>query len=411
MLLENASYPDDTRVVLEAETLQAAGYQVTVICPGLFSSKRTEEINGVRVYRYQQLPEMGGIAGYLVEWGYSLTITLLISLYVYCRHGFDIVHSHAPPDLYMAIGRFYKMLGKRYVFDHHDLSPELYQAKKAGQGNKLVNRALRWFERQACQAADRLIATNQTQRQIQIERGGADPADCFVVRNGPHLRFFDDYAPLEEYTGRGQVIFGYVGMMGVQDGVDYLLRMLHVLRTQHHRDDFHCLILGDGPAVGMLKDLAAELDLEAHVTFAGFVRGEQLMRSIATFDIAVTPDPSNEYNDSCTTIKTMEYMAMGKPTVAFDLPENRYTAGDAALYASNNNIEELASQALKLMDDQPLRQHLGNLGRRRVEQKLLWMHQAKNLLRLYRSFSLQAETPPRPQTTTQKKLAASVQQD
>ncbi len=394
MLLENAGYPDDTRVVLEAETLQEAGHQVTVICPGPFRSRRTEVINGVRVYRYQQLPEMGGLAGYVIEWGYSLTVTWLISLYVLLRRGVDVVHSHAPPDLYMVIGRFYKLLGKKYVFDHHDLSPELYQAKKGGGGSKMVDGCLRWLERSACRAANRLIATNETQRQIQIDRGGADPANCYVVRNGPHLRFLEPYEPLEEFASTSNVIFGYVGMMGVQDGVDYLLKMLHTLRTQHDRHDFHCLILGEGPAVNMLKELCAELDLDGHVTFMGFVRGERLLRAIATFDIAVTPDPSNEYNDSCTTIKTMEYMAMGKPTVAFDLPENRFTAGDAALYAQCNEIEHLALQAAKLMDNAALRQRLGARGRQRIEDRLLWVHQAKNLLALYDSFAPAEVTRP-----------------
>jgi glycosyltransferase involved in cell wall biosynthesis len=383
MLLQNESYPDDTRVELEARSLREAGYQVTVVCPTGISSRFHENVAGVHVYRYLKPWEVGGFVGYVWEYAYSLAMALVVSLYVLVRRGFDVVHVHAPPDLYVLISGFYKLLGKRYVLDMHDLSPELYQARQGGAGNRTVLAVLSWFEWLACRSADRLIATNETQRRVQIERAGATPERCCVVRNGPDDRFLASHEPIARLHEGGRVIIGYVGMMGVQDGVEYLLRAVDILRTEIGRDDFRTVIVGSGPALTELKRLATELNLQDHVEFAGYRTGEDLLRHLASFDICVTPDPSNPYNDSCTTIKTMEYMAMGKPVVAFDLPENRVTASDAALYAARNDQRDLARLIARLMDRPIERQQLGQRGRQRVIDLWRWDIQEQHLIELY----------------------------
>lgn len=382
MLLENESYPDDSRVPLEADSLRDAGYEVTVICPTGTSRKKYENVEGVHVYRYPKPRELDGFLGYLWEYSYSLAITFVISLYVLVRRGFDAVHTHAPPDMFVVIAAFYKLLGKKYVVDLHDLSPELYEAKRDSEGSRPVRSMLLMFERWSFRLADRLIATNQTQREVQIKRGGAAPENCFVVRNGPNARFFKAVEPLSRLRD-GRFVIGYVGVIGVQDGVDCLIRSLDILRREFHREDFRTVIVGGGPAVEDLKRLIAALDLEQHVEFTGFVMGDELLRSIASFDLAATPDPSNSYNDSCTTIKTMEYMAMAKPVVAFDLPENRVSAGDAALYATNNCEREFASLIDRLMDDPYEREVLGCRGRQRVLDHFTWEKQSSRLIELY----------------------------
>jgi glycosyltransferase involved in cell wall biosynthesis len=242
---------------------------------------------------------------------------------------------------------------------------------------------LGWFERLACRTADRLIATNQTQRRVQIERAGAPPERCHVVRNGPDARFLEPHTPVVRLRQSGRVIIGYVGMIGVQDGVDSLLRAVDRLRKDFGRHDFLTVIVGSGPALDDLKRLAIELGLQDVIEFAGYKSGEDLLRHIASFDICVTPDPSNPYNDSCTTIKTMEYMAMAKPVVAFDLPENRVSAGDAALYASRDNERELAKLIAHLMDRPEERALLGQRGRQRVIDNWRWEIQQNNLIELY----------------------------
>lgn len=383
MLLENESYPDDTRVMLEAESLRDAGYQVTVICPTGLSRRPYECVAGVHAYRYPKPWELNGFVGYAWEYGYSFVMAFVVSIYVLMRRGFDAVHVHAPPDMQVLVARFYKLLGKRCVVDQHDLSPELYQARQQGAGNRRVHAALGWFERLACKTADRLIATNETQRKVQIERGGAAPEACHVVRNGPDARFLKPVQPLSELREDGRAIIGYVGVIGVQDGVDCLLRALACMKNDLGRNDFRAIIVGSGPALDDLKRLTVKLCLAEVVDFTGYLVGESLLRHIASFDVCVTPDPSNPYNDSCTTIKTMEYMAMAKPIVAFDLPENRVSAGNSALYASGNSERELAQLIAQLIDHPQERELLGERGRERVIDSLSWEHQAAQLIDLY----------------------------
>jgi glycosyltransferase involved in cell wall biosynthesis len=275
----------------------------------------------------------------------------------------------------------------------HDLSPELYQARQAGDGNRIVLAVLRWFERLACRTADRLIATNQMQRQVQIERGGASPDRCHVVRNGPDARFLARQEPIACLRQGDRLVIGYVGMMGVQDGVDYLLRAIACLRNEFGRRDFLAVIVGSGPALDDLKRLATDLNLQQVVEFSGYRSGDDLLRHIASFDMCVTPDPSNPYNDSCTTIKTMEYMAMSKPVVAFDLPENRVTAGDAALYARDNSERDLARLVAYLMDNPQERASLGQRGRQRVIDFWRWEIQQSKLIALYDGLQVGSVAP------------------
>ncbi len=383
MLLENESVPDDNRVLLEAESLVEAGYAVTVICPTGASKKWSESIGGFHAYRYPKPAEFNGFLGYAWEYGYSLTMMFIYTWFVLFRRGFDVIHVHTPPDMTALIAIFFQWFGKKFVFDLHDLSPELYLARGENIQPGTVYRVLRYFERVACRNADRLIATNETQRRVQIDRCGANPDDCYVVRNGPNVFFLQHVEPEPTLRNTGKLVLGYVGVIGIQDGVDYFIRTLHELRTRHHRDDFMAVIVGSGPAIGELKTLATDLDVIDLVTFTGMIPFPSVPAYIAAFDICFTPDPSNAYNDSCTTIKTMEYMALRKPTVCFRTRENELTAGDSAIYANNNDVEDYARATIRLMDDPELRNRLGLLGRERIDKGLTWDHQAIHLLRLY----------------------------
>ena len=384
MILENGGYPEDTRVLLEAVALTQAGHQVSVICPGGWKHKMWREtIDGVRVYRYPPPADGGGLIGYIWEFSYSLAMALVISTFIWIRRGFDVIHIHMPPDLNGLLGVFYKLLGKKFVMDHHDLSPELYQAQ--GRENAFLYRLLLRFERISCRWADRLISTNATQRQTQISRGGAAEENCVIVRNGPADFFLQEHRPIQ-YEGQGnRTIIGFLGGMSEQDGVDSLIRAFHCLKIELGRSDFLGVMVGTGRSVAALKELVHELGLEDHVVFTGLVPFESVPSYIAGFDICATPDPSNPYCDSCTTIKTMEYMAMGKPTVAFDTVENRITAMDAALYAQDNDERAFAEALVKLMDDADLRRSLGRVGRQRIDASLSWKHQREQLLAVYRS--------------------------
>jgi len=385
MLVENVSYPQDYRVRREARALADVGFQVTVISPARPGQPWRETIDGVRVYRYPAPPAARGFMGYLLEYGYSTVAMFILSLLVYFREGFDVIHAANPPDTLVFVAAGYKLLGKRFVYDHHDLVPELYCAMFDGSGNRLIHRVLLVLEKLSLRYADHVIATNQSYRAMEMERGGVPAERITIVRNGPELNGRQVAEPDPGLRQKGRTIIGYVGVMGFQDGVDYLLRALHHLVHDLGRTDVLCVLIGGlGSAQPSLKQLATQLGLDDHVWFTGFVSDADLLRYIASADICVDPDPSNPFNDRSTMIKMLEYMAQGKPIVAFDLPEHRFTAQAAAMYVRPNDELEFAHALAQLVDDPARRQAMGLLGRRRVETELAWHYSAQNLVEAYR---------------------------
>lgn len=383
ILLENNLYSIDQRVQKEARALVAAGYVVTVICPRESSQPWREMIEGVLVYGFPAPPVARGVLGYLWEYTYSLVMTFLISLVASFQPGFDFVHAANPPDTLVLIGLFYKLFGKHFVFDHHDLSPELYLALFGKRSHHLLYRLLLFFERLSVQIADHVIATNQSYKTIEMRRDHMPEGRITIVRNGPDLNRLRPRNPDPNLRQAGKTLILYVGEIGFQDGVDYLLRALHYLADDLHRDDFYCRIVGSGDAITDLKSLAAQLGLTNYVSFAGWVGLEDVARYLSSADICVAPEPSNFYNDHSTMNKIMEYMAFAKPIVAFDLPEHRTSALGAAVYAYANDEMDFARQIAVLMDDQNRRKTMGELGRTRVELDLAWEHQRKNLIYAY----------------------------
>jgi glycosyltransferase involved in cell wall biosynthesis len=385
MIVENNSYPGDPRVRGEAEALRSAGYQVCVIGPVKGAQALCEEVNGIKVYRYPAPPDAHGALGYVVEYIYSMMAILCITLWVLLREGFDVIHAANPPDTLIFIGLFYKCLGKRFVYDHHDLAPEMYYARFAGRGSAMVYSLLLWCERVSCRLADHVITTNESHRAIEMQRDGVDRERITIVRNGPDLsrvRIGDADPALRQRAG---MILGYAGVVGIQDGVDLLLRSLYHLIHDLRKTDLLCVIIGDGEALPMVKGLVRELYLHDHVWCTGWIDDStSYMRYLSTADICLDPSPSSAYNDRCTTIKLMEYMAAGKPIVAFDLPENRFTAQSAALYARPNDEAEFARCIAMLQDDPLLRQTMGAFGRRRVESELSWVQSVPKLLNVYK---------------------------
>ncbi|RMF34849.1 MAG: glycosyltransferase WbuB [Chloroflexi bacterium] len=385
MLLENASFLYDLRPRREARTLLEAGYHVTVICPCTHGRTHPKQVEGARVYCYPAPTHRGGILGYLVEYGYSLVMMLLFTLWVWIREGVDIIHAHNPPDILCLVAALLKPFGKRFIFDHHDLAPELYLTRFGRESGDLFYRMLIRFERWSCRLADRVLATNQSYKEIVVKRHGIPASKVFIVRNGPdqmtHL-----VEPDPTLRRRAPIIIAYVGAMGPQDGVDYLLRALHHLVVDLHRSDFLCVLMGGGPTLESLQALSRELKLEEHVWFTGWISDRtRLLRYLSTADICVQPDPATPLNEVSTMIKTMEYMALGKPVVAFDLLETRRTGGDALLYAPPNDEYAFARQIVRLMDDPELRRRLGEQGQKRVLTHFTWRHAAANLLQAYAS--------------------------
>jgi len=387
MLLEKGSYPQHCRVRREARTLAAAGYQVSVICPSVRGQPWREMLDSVRVYRFPAPLAAKGFLGYLWEYGYSMAATFILSLLVFLREGFDVVHAHNLPDTFVFIAAFYKLLSKRFVYDHHDLGPEMYYARFGGSGNRLVHHMLALLEKLSCQLADHVIATNQSYKTIEMQRGGVPEERITVVRNAPDLNYLRPTEPDPHLRQKGKTIIVYVGVMGFQDGVDYLLRALRHLVYDLGRTDFSCVLVGAGDALPSLKQLTEQLSLADHVLFIGWVEYTEVARYLSAADICVAPEPSNSYNDRCTIEKVMEYMALGKPIVAFDLPEHRVTAQDAAVYARPNDELDFARLIIALMDDPERRQKMGQVGRERIETGLAWSYQEKCLLEAYEALN------------------------
>jgi len=399
MLVENY-FPQDTRVKNEADLLTNAGYQVSVIALRRKGQPRREIVNSIDVYRVPRLElfkktapvnvsrralfglKLRASLGYLVEYCYFTVACLLVTTYVFVSKGFDVIHAHNPPDTLFVVAIPFKLLGKKFVFDHHDLCPELYRSRyKAQEG--FYTELLRLFEWCSLKLADVVIATNESYKKVETKRAHKDPRNIFVVRNGPNQMRMTPVAPSLRLRGMNKCILCYVGSLNPQDGVDYLLRSLRHLYCDLKRSDFHCVIMGTGDSLEDLRDLAGNLELNSCVDLTGFVSDEDLQANLAAADICVDPDPSSPLNDVSTWIKIMEYMASAKPIVTFDLKETRFSARDAAIYVEPNKETEFAEAIAQLMEQPELQKKMGAYGRRRVEDELQWAKVGKNLLTAY----------------------------
>ena len=393
-LSENLPLPFDRRVWMELNALKAAGYEVSAICPmGEQWTRGHEVIDGIAIWRYPPPPPAAGFLSYAWEFLYCWLQTARLSVTVLARRGFDVIHAANPPDTFWALAMFYKLFGKRYVFDHHDLCPELYVARfGAGRERSLTYRALRFLEWAQFRTADLVISTNESYRQVAIGRGGMDPARVFVVRSGPSAERFATVRAVDPELKRGRRhLVAYLGVMAPQDGVDHLLRAASVLINDRKRDDVVFILVGAGDSFEDLKRLSRELGLEQVVTFTGRIPDADVERVLATADVCVCPDPQNPLNDVSTMNKILEYMACGRPIVAYDLREHRYSAGDAALYAVPNREDDLAAQIARLLDDPELRCRMGSAGRRRFLESMSWEHSRGELLKAY---GVLCPTPP-----------------
>jgi glycosyltransferase involved in cell wall biosynthesis len=388
MLVENMPVPPDSRVWPEAIALRDYGYQVCIISPKGTTEFRESYtcIEGIHIYRYS-IPTIGSkFVGFLVEYGIALLMTFLLSIKVLFRHGFDVIHAANPPDLFFMIGLFYRPFGKKFIFDQHDLAPEMFQVKFKGRMRALY-KLLSLFAIWSYRSADLVITSNVSQKQIAMKLGHCPPSKVFVVRNGPDATRLKPVTPEPELKRGRCYLLAYEGVMAIQDGVEYTLYALHELVYKRGRQDLSLVLMGDGEHASILHALSNKLNLDEYVNFTGWIDKEDILRYLTVADVGLTPDPQNGLNEYSTMIKTMEYMAIGKPIVAFDLPETRYSAQEAALYAVPNSVEDFADRIESLLDDRELRCKMGALGRRRIEEALSWEHSKKNLLLAYEVFT------------------------
>lgn len=390
IIVENLTVPLDRRVWQEARTLRDAGAEVSVICPTDKGFEAHEEtLEGVRLFRHPLPLEARGALGFLAEYGAALLHETRLAWKIFFTHGFDTIHACNPPDLIFLVALPFKFLGKRFIFDHHDISPELYEAKFGRRD--FFWRLTRVFEWLTFKVADTVISTNGSYKAIAVERGGKRAEDVFVVRSGPDLSRVRRVPPDPMLKKGRTYLVGYVGVMGEQEGIDLLLEAVHHLVKDKGRQDIQFVLVGSGPQLDSLRALAEDMGVVEHVTFTGRAPDELLFRVLSTADVCVNPDRVNPMNDKSTMNKILEYMALGKPIVQFDVAEGRVSAQEASLYARANDTLDFAEKIEALLADPEKRARMGAYGRRRVEEELAWKYQAPTLIKAYESAG---RTPP-----------------
>jgi len=383
IIVENLPIPFDRRVWLEATALTAEGYKVSVISPGNKVDLKYEVLDRVSIYRYPMPPTTKGFLSYLWEFTYCWFMTFILSVRILLREGFDVIHACNPPDTFFLLGALYKLPGKKFIFDQHDLCPEVYKARFGSTRKEILLKALQLFERLTYKTADLIIAPNESYKTIAAQRGRVEEENIFVVRTGPDAQRLKRVEPEPELKRGRKYMVCYLGVMGPQDGVDYLLRSIEFITRTNGRNDILFALIGGGDCFNDLKKMSVELGVDKHVLFTGRIPDEELVRYLSTADVCVGPDPKNELNDNSTMNKIMEYMAMSKPIVSFDLKETRFSAGAAALYARPNDPTDFANKILELLKNGKKRQEMGEYGRKRIEQELAWEYKKNNLIRAY----------------------------
>jgi glycosyltransferase involved in cell wall biosynthesis len=387
IIVQNLPVPFDRRVWLECQALVAAGFEVSVVCPKDKGDPSYQVIDGVRLYKYRPYAPGGSKISFVNEYVYSFLATAWLALKARRSGRFKVLQACNPPDIFWPIALLLRALDHtRFVFDHHDLCPELFQSRFP-DGPTLPYRGLLALERCTHRTADHVISTNDSYRAVAIERSGKSPADVTVVRTGPDPdRLVRGVAKPELRRGR-QFLAAYIGVMGPQDGVDIVVRAAAVVVNELNRGDIAFTMIGSGDCFDELVALRDELNLAGHVEFTGRAPDELVADIMSTADVGLSPDPLNALNDVSTMNKTMEYMAYELPVVAFDLRETRVSAGDAAVYVTPNDVREYARAIVALMDDEARRAQLGKTGRVRVEQDLAWRHQERAYVGVYRALT------------------------
>jgi glycosyltransferase involved in cell wall biosynthesis len=405
IIVQNLPVPLDRRVWMECLALRRAGVGVSVICPKGPGDPWRHEIEGVRIYKYPPPPAATGLLGYAVEFGYCWLVTAVLSVLVAIRDGFGAIQACNPPDTYWLLGLLWKPFGKKFVYDQHDLNPEVFLSrfgKPTGLGGRAQLAILTWLELRTYRTADHVIVTNESYRRVALRRGRLPLPSVTVVRSGPDTRAMRPIRPDPALRLGRPHLAVYLGIMGPQDGVDQALRAFaEVVHTQG-REDCTFALLGFGDCLDELKELAVELKLQDHVVFTGRVGLPDIARYLSTADLGICPDPKSPLNDVSTMNKTMEYMAYCLPVVSFDLAETRVSAGDAAVYVESGDLNAFAAAWIALLDDPEDRVERGLAGRRRVATELDWQPNSEAYLaawsRVLRTPST-LHAPPAPAAT------------
>jgi len=384
IIVQNLPVPFDRRVWLEAQTLRDHGYTVSIICPQAAEyPEGYVRIDNISIYRYAMPIDARGAAGYFIEFAWAWLATAWLSLRVLRREGFDIIQACNPPDTYFLLGLIYRLFGKQFIFDHHDLAPEMYLAKYNCRGGFLYKMLL-LLERLTLHTAAVVMTTNESYKTLAVKRGHKNPQDVFVLRTGPDLTRLQPVAPDARCKNGKPFLVCYLGEMCPQDGVDYLLQSAAFIQNELQRQDIQFVLLGGGPAQPFFKAMSEKMGLVESVHFTGRIPDAELCRYLSTADVCVDPDPYTEWSNLSTMNKVLEYMVFAKPIVSYELLETRYSAQDAAVYVTGNDPIEFARRIVGLLDDPQQRERMGQAGAKRVGGSMCWQHTDIALLNAYK---------------------------
>lgn len=384
IVVQNLPVPFDRRVWLEATTLRQAGYEVTVISPvGKGFDEHFEVLEGIRIHRYPVPVDASGALGFIAEFAWCFVRTAIKFGRERARGPIDVLHVCNPPETYFPLAWIAKATGTKFLFDHHDLSPEMYDAKFGEHGSKAMRAGLLFLERQTFKAADLVITTNESHKKIAIDRGEMAPDDVIVVRSGPDLTRLGQVEPLASWKSGKKYMVAYLGEICEQDGVHHLVDAMLEVRDRHRRSDVHCVLVGGGPHQPAIKAYSEEVGADDVCQFTGRVSDEVLCEVLSSADVGVDPDPWTSWSDQSTMNKIMEYMYFELPIASYDLKEARVSAGDAAWFADGHTAADLADTIVALLDAPSDRERMGKIGRRRIENELSWEHSVPNLLDAY----------------------------
>ena len=405
LMLTESNYPVDIRIKQEAEVLTNNGHSVSVIAIREDEQPSFEEINNVKVYRVPKIElfktgkqksstgknkinkiliMLQAVLGYCFEYAYFTTACFFLSFYMLFFNRFDVIHTHNPPDTLFVVALFYKFLfRKKFVYDHHDLSPDLF-TEKYGDRAKIVFKILLMLEYLSCKSADMVIATNESYKEVEIDRCGVKPEQIFIVRNGPDLNKMKRVEPVESLRKKGKTVLCYIGAINIQDGVQHLILMLSKMVNKYGFKDVLQLIIGDGEYLDEVKKLAKELGVNDYIEYTGLVKDRQeINRLLSSADIFVDAAPSSFLNNRSTFIKHMEYMVFGKPVVSFDLKESMFSLKNAGMFVPSGDVDKMAETIIQLIKDDRKREEMGEYAKQRIS-KLDWSTVSVPLIELYR---------------------------
>lgn len=382
-IIENSLVPLDTRVWQEALAAKDWGYDVTVLCPkGMGYNQNFEILQGIDIYRH---PWFGGgtKTSYIIEYITALIWEIIFCLRIYLKKPFHVIHGANPPDHLFIVAALFKLFGVKYIFDHHDLAPESYVVKFKRRG--VLYKLLLLMERLTFKTADAVVSTNESYKAIAMSRGKKDSRDIFVVRNGPRMDTIFFPRPNPKWKNGFDYLVAYVGMIGIQDQLDVLLRIIHCIVIQRKITNIKFIIIGTGSMCQEIVQMAIRMGLERYIEFTGYIPyGRELFEILATADVCVNPERKNDFTDKSTMIKIMEYMAFGKPIIQFDVTEGRVSAGNASLYVQDDTEGAFADHLVDLVQDSDRRTKMGKIGKQRVKDFLQWDIQKLELKNAYR---------------------------